>query len=706
MQSRSLQIYSSYYMYIIGMEMRLTILNILLLTWITTTYCLHSCGVIGVIECYEPNTIDIHCWLIQPSDSVLEAELQACAKGNFVSLYLFIYQRFITYTVNLTLLPDNIQRLSIQGNNASNSKDYHLRLVTDKTHLSILNIEIYSLNVDNTLEDSRVFQQFPKLILLRFSDIRFRHNPVLQGLASLEELYFIGYSHICDIDQVISVNHSLVGGLVKLNTFVWQLGCIEFIMPESFRDLSELTKLSLADNLIDYNKTRVLDGSAFRGLTKLHTLILQNNFIDTLSSGIFRGLFNLVYVYIRDNLLNCSCALQWVSIVHDFGVHFLGTCASNGSAVAVEDSSLYTQCFSELSYQCFNRDNKCTEECLDTATGYVCGCGEGYGLILHRESQYCLDVDECLYSQNNCEQECNNTIGSFNCYCNEGYQLTSNGTSCVDIDECNSNITRYCQQQCTNIIGTYSCSCDAGYALNTDLRTCIDVNECARDNTCTSLCINTPGSYLCRCEVGFYSNYTNCTDIDECQSANGGCQLLCINTEGSYVCGCGVGYQLDSRNVSRCVASSTYKLLGTETNETVVLCLLLIAIFALIVSGVIIVLLCVVIFCCGREKVLTDAQALNIANKSCITQSVGERQRAMSNPLYESINGEYMKFRSCVGREEDPVYTSLPPTARVPVMDNEPAACDKLTYSTGTNLVFTSPGFTGEPVFVYQESTI
>ena len=35
-------------------------------------------------------------------------------------------------------------------------------------------------------------------------------------------------------------------------------------------------------------------------------------------------------------------------------------------------------------------------------------------------------------------------------------------------------------------------------------------------------------------------------DINECDTANGGCSHTCINTPGSFICHCDDGYSLDS----------------------------------------------------------------------------------------------------------------------------------------------------------------
>ena len=43
--------------------------------------------------------------------------------------------------------------------------------------------------------------------------------------------------------------------------------------------------------------------------------------------------------------------------------------------------------------------------------------------------------------------------------------------------------------------------------------------------------------------IFFIATYT---DIDECQSSNGGCTHKCNNTIGSYYCSCHEGYELSN----------------------------------------------------------------------------------------------------------------------------------------------------------------
>ena len=75
-----------------------------------------------------------------------------------------------------------------------------------------------------------------------------------------------------------------------------------------------------------------------------------------------------------------------------------------------------------------------------------------------------MDVDGC-------DQQCVNTPGSFECRCSSGYVLSSDGKTCLDVNECTEN-THNCQQVCNNTIGGFRCECDIGFQLNTDGSTC------------------------------------------------------------------------------------------------------------------------------------------------------------------------------------------------------------------------------------------
>ena len=575
--------------------MTLIILTILIFTVTIPTVTSDSCDVVNVIKCVEPPTLlDIQCYIYSQNDTAIQAAIRDCTRGNFVSLYVIIRYINMDYMLNLTMLPDNIQRLSIQGiYGVPISNDHHLRLVTNAVHPNVLNIEVFRMNVDNTFEERDFFQHFQNVIVMRFLYIKFLHHPILQGLSSMTHLEFRGYSALCYGVNPKRINQSLAGGLTSLESFIWDYGCVKSVVPGAFQDLTQVTFLSLEYNELDSNISQLLGRNSFTGLTKLQILDLNDNSIVNLGSEVLNGLISLEEVKLNDNPLVCSCELQWISIVKSFGIDVIATCSDEGPTTAVDDESLYTECTQLLSYQCFNRDNNCTHECIDTHSSYVCGCGVGYGLVLEWDSQTCEDIDECLYSRDNCEQECVNILGSYRCSCYDGYWLASNGSYCVDIDECNT--THYCHHNCSNTIGSYICSCYAGYTLSTDGRTCLDVNECMEENSCTSLCVNTKGSYVCQCEDGFSANSTNCTDINECDFDNAGCQHTCINIIGGYVCQCFSGYVLNNKNVSQCVTTSEVSLFGLYTNSEAVMSIIILACIAILFGVILVIALCVVI---------------------------------------------------------------------------------------------------------------
>ncbi|XP_077996691.1 uncharacterized protein LOC144449999 [Glandiceps talaboti] len=103
--------------------------------------------------------------------------------------------------------------------------------------------------------------------------------------------------------------------------------------------------------------------------------------------------------------------------------------------------------------------------------------------------------------------------------------------------------------------GSFNCTCNSGFEdesydiTNRPGRNCTDINECATANgMCAHTCINNVGSFTCSCNTGYTLNTDGlaCDDIDECATANGGCAVTCTNTVGSFTCSCNSGYTLNA----------------------------------------------------------------------------------------------------------------------------------------------------------------
>ena len=53
------------------------------------------------------------------------------------------------------------------------------------------------------------------------------------------------------------------------------------------------------------------------------------------------------------------------------------------------------------------------------------------------------------------------------------------------------------------------------------------------------------------CTIKSNLRLSSCSiDINECETANGGCEQICSNTIGSFACSCDVGYRLDSNGLN------------------------------------------------------------------------------------------------------------------------------------------------------------
>ncbi|XP_070543673.1 LOW QUALITY PROTEIN: fibrillin-2-like [Ptychodera flava] len=172
------------------------------------------------------------------------------------------------------------------------------------------------------------------------------------------------------------------------------------------------------------------------------------------------------------------------------------------------------------------------------------------------------DIDECADVPNLCiNGMCVNILGSYRCVCNNGYISDTEGTKCVDLNECEETPAP-CDYECVNMEGSYACGCPQGYVEGPD-GLCKDLDECATDtHNCQYLCQNTVGGFQCTCPEGFTQHGMGCVDIDECAENPQLCGPFgtCQNDQGTYRCECQRGYVFDPHlaichDVDECVGN-------------------------------------------------------------------------------------------------------------------------------------------------------
>ncbi|XP_062862107.1 epidermal growth factor-like protein 6 [Trichomycterus rosablanca] len=194
------------------------------------------------------------------------------------------------------------------------------------------------------------------------------------------------------------------------------------------------------------------------------------------------------------------------------------------------------QCEAQCEFGCKHGEcvgpNKC--KCFPGYTGRTCS----------------QDLNECGLKPRPCEHRCMNTFGSYMCYCLNGYMLMPDGT-CANSRTC---LLAHCQYGCEEVEGEIRCICPStGLQLSPDGKTCVDIDECvSQKHQCpyNRECVNTFGSYYCKCQTGYDLKYINgkydCVDINECADSTANkCDRHadCINTDGSYKCKCKQGFR-------------------------------------------------------------------------------------------------------------------------------------------------------------------
>ncbi|XP_053305084.1 signal peptide, CUB and EGF-like domain-containing protein 2 [Spea bombifrons] len=217
--------------------------------------------------------------------------------------------------------------------------------------------------------------------------------------------------------------------------------------------------------------------------------------------------------------------------------------------------------------ECAQGTDKCHIDaiCQDTPTAYKCICKAGF----KGEGTSCEDVDECDSEYNgDCVHECTNIPGNYRCTCYDGFKLAHDGHNCLDVDECQSN-NGGCQHLCVNTMGSYECRCNKGFFLSDNQHTCIHRSEeglsCMnKDHGCAHICRESPrGGVSCDCRPGFELGRNQRECVLTCNHGNGGCQHTCNDTDVGPVCSCHPKYTLHA-NGKTCVEKEEAELNSTS----------------------------------------------------------------------------------------------------------------------------------------------
>ncbi|GMT32556.1 hypothetical protein PFISCL1PPCAC_23853, partial [Pristionchus fissidentatus] len=159
----------------------------------------------------------------------------------------------------------------------------------------------------------------------------------------------------------------------------------------------------------------------------------------------------------------------------------------------------------------------------------------------------------------------------FNCTCESGWKLASNGSMCLNINECTEgvlgnplNIACEKDAKCIDSDGSYSCDCPRGMIDDKSHKCIPDTPQCTREQSCdgdpNAYCASVNGLFYCQCKSGFEGEATptsRCQAIDFCARAlanspnkNGSvCRMneKCINTPSRFSCECMEGYEAKAK---------------------------------------------------------------------------------------------------------------------------------------------------------------
>ena len=241
----------------------------------------------------------------------------------------------------------------------------------------------------------------------------------LSPLVRLKHLYFQD-SMLSDITFL-----KQTPGLYGLTYISFWNNKIKSFPADTFKNYTQLVVLNMGYNSISVinrfhsknlkylhlnnNQITHVPEDTFRDTPLLSYITLINNGITRLSSRTFEHLDQIKHIYLMDNPLQCDCGLSWLyNVSQEYDIQISDPiCATppQHEGISTLNSSLYTNCVEELSYQCFNITISCPagSYCQDTRDSYKCVC-EGEGIGFSRTLNQCVDYESVIASESCCRR--------------------------------------------------------------------------------------------------------------------------------------------------------------------------------------------------------------------------------------------------------------------------------------------------------------
>jgi uncharacterized protein YegL len=130
-----------------------------------------------------------------------------------------------------------------------------------------------------------------------------------------------------------------------------------------------------------------------------------------------------------------------------------------GALDMVVDTLISSTCSASQNYYC---------RYSSEAKGDICYCRYAECDTQPVNGSQCSNVNECRFNNGGCQHQCRDTEGSYQCACLNGFNLSPDGKSCDDIDECQGGFTCGGGELCANTYGSYYCLNRGGAAALID----------------------------------------------------------------------------------------------------------------------------------------------------------------------------------------------------------------------------------------------